>query len=109
MNDNNTIIGSATLIYNEDGTLKQGYFTPTMKIDLDDETIGQLYGVPCQDSEQIRNHSELIISNWFNKMTEIELTDRIQYKIVSKIINCTMYSEKQVKSCIIEFSLQSLS
>lgn len=105
---NNTSIGNVQLIYNEQGKLQQGYFTPTMCIKLDKETIEQLYKIPCsKDSNDIKDKAELIMSLWFNKITEIELADRLKYKIESNVKECIMYpNTDKVKSCNIEFSLQ---
>lgn len=48
------------------------------------------------------------MSDWFARQNEVELADRDQYRITSRVIECTKFVTGKVMKCVIEFSLTKI-
>ncbi len=103
----NTIIGTATLIFTDIGSIKQATFKPeaisTPLVGLDLTQIDQ-----CQNVEQIQQKADAVFATWFSRMNEIELADREKYTIKSKITKCIKFETGIPQVCEIQYSFEKL-
>src|SRR5579864_105088 len=76
-------IGTAEIIYGEDGKVLRAFFTPKMQVG---NIASQLLQLEPGKPERIKENAEMVLAAWFSKMNEIELADREHYKIESEIL-----------------------
>ena len=99
-------IGTAEIIYGEDGKVLRAFFTPKMQVG---NIASQLLQLEPGKPERIKENAEMVLAAWFSKMNEIELADREHYKIESEILKCTMYQDGSVKRCKISFTFKEMA
>lgn len=104
-------IGNVTMSYTEDGKLvkDQSFFTPTMKVVVDDNLFNQLIDINTGSQRALKEGADLIFAAFFTKTNDIELADREKYKIKSKVMECVKYSNKKVKRCVIKYTFEKVS
>lgn len=102
-------IGRATIQYDEQGNVTLAYFEPTMKIGLDANIATELKKlVDSTQIETVKENADTVMASWFAKMNQIELSDREEYDIVSKVVKCEKWDSGKVKMCVIEYTFQKL-
>lgn len=104
----NTEIGLVTIDYNPEGILVSANFKPTMQVELSDETKQSLNEnlKNQENSDVLKENSDLVLGTFFSAMTEIELADREEYEIVSEIDKCDTYENGATKQCVIKYLFQ---
>ena len=103
-------IGEVELFYNEDGKVTKSSFTPTMKINLDENLINQLHSIESnKNSEVIKHNAEIMLASFFSKINEIELADRDYYHIESEVMKCDKYPTGIAKYCKIKFIFKPIN
>lgn len=103
--NNSQPIGIVTMEYDEQGAVTSATFVPTMKVVLDDNLIRQLQSLTASDALALQNNADLVMSAWFAKTNEIELADREEWTIKSRVVECITYPENgKVKKCAIEYT-----
>lgn len=101
-------IGISTIDYNEDGTVKNALFVPTLKIEQDNNLLKEL-GVAqsARDITALKQNSELVFASWFRKwdkvISDIELSDREKFEVVSEVVECEKYENGNTKTCSMRF------
>lgn len=104
----NQQIGVSTINYDESGNALSATFEPTIKIESDNSLISQLSNIKNKSANEIKSNAELVFSSWFRKLddliTDIELSDREEYEVVSEVKECLKYGNDSIKKCVIEFS-----
>lgn len=79
-------------------------FIPTMKVSLDDNLLEQLKSIQQpNDGNVVKSQADLMLAAWFSKMNEIELADRTQYTIKSKVVDCTKWPNGKVRLCKLNY------
>lgn len=106
-------IGISTVSYHQDGSIQSAMFVPTIKIDTDESLLKQLAAVQDSgDLQTLKQNSQLVFSNWFRKMdqklTDIELSDRERFEIVTQVLECKKYRGGKIKKCSVSFIFQEI-
>lgn len=99
-------IGIATVEYSEEGKVIKAFFEPKSKVDMVD--LNQLKQAVNLTQEDIQHNAEMVMSNWFSRQNDIELAERDQFKIISKVIECEKHPDGKIKKCVIEFTLEQI-
>lgn len=103
------IIGIVTMGYNEDGVVVEAGFKPQEQTDFDKGLLRQLQSVPSSDDiDVIKKNAANVISQWFTKISDIELLDLYEYQIVGEVIDCVKYAGGKVKKCSIQYRIKKL-
>jgi hypothetical protein len=100
-NTENIEIGKTVIKYNQDGTVRRASFIPQLKIEAPpDLKLKMKHG----SKEEIKDNADMVMAAWFNKVNDIELSDRELYEIKSEIVKCELWEPGKVKTCIIKYS-----
>jgi hypothetical protein len=103
-------IGIATLQYDQEGNLSAAELVPTMRVNLLPDLKELLSKSKAPDSQEaIRNDAEYVYAAWFNKMNEIELADRTQYKITAECVSCVKYHSGKISEAKIKFFFEEIN
>ena len=100
-------LGKATLLYNEDGTVKQASFSTELHVNLDDmsQVVNELNSVQGTE-EQIKDQACRVLGSYFSMMTNVELADRTDHPIEATIETCEKYDNGNVKKCVVALAMQ---
>jgi hypothetical protein len=101
-------IGTVYLEYDKQGNVVDVSFISAIQFTLTDEWRKKLSGAPTND-EELRQKTDLVFSSWFNKVNEIELADRSEFKINSKVIECNEDILGLISRCKVEYFLSPIS
>lgn len=106
----NTEIGIATLEYDDKGNFIAGSFTPIGTQILPKE-MAEFGEVSCESGEEkIKEQACNVFAAWFQKMNDIELADREEYKIESDLAQPSeFYPSGGIKKCYIKFTLKKIA
>lgn len=104
MNHQEQEIGIATMVYDTNGKIMNTSFVPLLQIKHSKKLESQLQTVKgSEDAEALNNNAQLVMAAWFSQVDEIELADRDEYEVVSKVLSCEKYQSGRVKTCSIMF------
>lgn len=99
-----TQIGSLEINYNEDGTILSASFNPQIKIEVDNDLQESLKTVVSSTNETIiKENADTLMAALFNRINDIELTDRTNHVLKSKVKDCERWDNKTVKKCVIDY------
>lgn len=101
-------IGTAEIMYAEDGSIESASFSSNMKIEFEQALISQLQPVKNKNVTAIKTNSELVLASFFNTLADIEIDDRGKFHIVSDIKHCDEYPNGDIKRCIMHFSYREI-
>lgn len=73
-------IGLATIVCDVDDNIIEAMFDPTLKVKDCTDLVEELKKMNTPMEKQ----AELIVSSWFNRVSEVELADRQKYHMVTK-------------------------
>ena len=102
-------IGTVELKYNEKGELESSKFTPepiimgVKKDQLYIEAISK-----TDEVEKIKALADISFSSWFNNISEIEISDKKEFEIVSEVSLCEKLDTNTVKFCRIDYFHQEI-
>lgn len=99
-------IGEAKLRYNAEGKIESATFFPVAAFMIPHETLMELSN--SQDEESIKTNANMVLASYFSKINDIELGDRDQVEIKTKIINCNKHTNGLISTCTLEFTLESI-
>ena len=99
------IIGTAILTYDEDGKPLSSEFSPAiLKVEPDQLRDALSHIDKPTGAEQIRSRAETIMATWFNHVESVELADREDGEITSRVLECKEWPNGHPQLCAIEFS-----
>lgn len=102
-------IGTVDLKYNEKGELESSKFIPepfiisVKKDQLYTEALNK-----TDEVEKIKALADISFSSWFNNISEIEISDREKFEIVSEVCICEKLNTNTVKFCRIDYFHQEI-
>lgn len=104
----NLKIGTATMIYHQDGTMKEAFFNPTIKLDAKKDLLEKLQEIQGISQTSVKEKADLVFADWFNaiekQLDEIETADRTKFYVHSEIIKCDNYpNSNSVKECVVDY------
>lgn len=99
-------IGEAKLRYNDKGEIESATFFPIAAFMVPHETLMELSN--NQDEESIKANANMVLASYFSKINDIELGDRDQVEIKTKIINCNKHANGLISHCTLQFTLENL-
>lgn len=98
-------IGTVVMVYDEQGNPMTGSsFVPS--ITLNEGSTTELTNIKGATAEDIKVNADLVMANWFNSISNIELADREEWQIVSEIARCEKYPSGSPYLCIIDYHQQ---
>lgn len=92
-------IGKSVLYYDENGKLDRIEFAPTMKVELDSKELVKFAKITGHDEVTIAISANAAVATWFQKTNEIELADRSQWQIETKVDACSKLSNGRISKC----------
>ncbi len=99
-------IGIARVTYDAKGNATHSIFIPQIKIDDEKLIQSELKNIGNGSKETILGNAQLVMSNWFNKVSEIETADRFAgEKVVGEVMGTDMRDGK-IRSCTMKFFLE---
>lgn len=95
-------LGVAIIQYDGHGIVISAKFEGKLEVDFsNDLTSNQLTGVFTQS--EVQNNADMALAGWFNTLNNIELSDRVENPISSKVLSCEKYQDGKVAVCKIEY------
>lgn len=105
-NEKELKIGIANLQYNNDGTIRKGYFEPhIMNID---KSVCDLNKCNGNTIEEVQSMAEILLAGYFNQLNVIELSDREKFAIRNRLIYASKYDTGKMKEVVIEFYFEEI-
>lgn len=101
-------LGKVTLLYGEDGTVKQASFSTDLQVNVEDivQVTHKLNTIQCDSEEHIREQALHVMASYFSMMTNVELADRVDHPIQATVETCDKYDNGNVKKCIVALAMQ---
>lgn len=99
-------IGRVTLQYNEDGTIKYAQYNPLINVPFGKDLLNQLEKIEGKDAQKVEDQAKLVFGAWFDRVSNIELSDRTIHPINSEMELCNKYPNGNPKLCIILFTIE---
>lgn len=102
-------LGKAVIKYNKKGEIKDVVFKSNMKLgeigaEILSQNIDMFKGV--KDKKDVENASQLTLSMFFSKITEIELRDLEKEEIIHSL-ECSTRDTGEISKCTIKYYLVS--
>ncbi len=102
-------VGIVEISYNKDGAFSGAKFSPSINEQVSAQTKEKIgsFGKAPEDVNEIYKQADVVMSDWFNKVNEIELADRGEYELKREVLYCLKWKRTGlVRRCKLSYHLE---
>ncbi len=100
-------IGTAIVDYDEEGHAIAARFVPVLRVTDISKLEGGLVQHTAADKTAVERNAQTVMAEWFTHVETVEIWDREEREITSRVKSCLAWPNGKPKQCQIEFTLST--